>query len=71
MIVAGVFADGCVYATIQGGFSNEYNYIILKDLIETSDVRVRQDLQKLLKKYTWPVMFGKTISSSKLFDHLK
>tara|TARA_Y100000310_G_scaffold311282_1_gene357424 strand:- start:936 stop:1244 length:309 start_codon:yes stop_codon:yes gene_type:complete len=69
--VAGVFGDGCVESTIQGGFSAGYNFIILKDLIETTDVPVRQRIQKLLKEYTWPVMFGKTIQTKDFFTVVK
>jgi len=69
--VAGVFGDGCVESTIQGGFSAGYNFIILKDLIETTDVEIRQILQRLLKEYTWPIMFGMTINSKSFFDFVK
>ena len=69
--VAGVFGDGCVEATIQGGFSAGHNFIILKDLIETTDDERRQKLQKLLKEYTWPIMFGKTINSKNFFDFVE
>jgi nicotinamidase-related amidase len=37
IVVAGVFGDGCVLATICGGFSKGYHLIIAKDLIETTD----------------------------------
>ncbi len=71
LVVTGVFADGCVHATIQGGFSKGYNFIIVKDLVETTDVKIRQDLQKKLKLYTWPILFGKTIDSKELIKNLR
>ena len=71
LLIAGIFGDGCVHATIQGGFSKGYNFIILKDLVETSDVKIRQKLQNLLKKYTWPIMFGPTIDSNELNKYLQ
>ena len=71
ILIAGVFGDGCVDSTIKGGFSAGYNFIILKDLIETTDVPIRQKLQKLLKEYTWPIMFGKTINSKDVFDFVE
>jgi nicotinamidase-related amidase len=69
LIVAGIFGDGCVHATIQGGFSKGYNFIILKDLIETTDVEHRQKMQKLMKKNLWPGMFGKTITSQEFLKN--
>jgi len=63
LATAGVFTDGCVLATIASGFSRGFNFIILKDLVETSDLPTRQELQKLLLEYTFPIMYGKTISS--------
>jgi len=71
LLVTGIFGDGCVDSTIQGGFSKGFNFIILKDLIETTDVKIRQDLQKLLKKFTWPVMFGETIDSKDFLREIK
>ena len=71
LAVAGIFGDGCVDATIKGGFSKGYNFIILKDLIETSDVKVRQGLQKLLKQHNWPKMYGKTITSNEFLKQNK
>ncbi len=66
LIITGVFGAGCVNATISSAFSKGYRLIILKDLIETTDVKLRQDLQKLLKTYTWPVMYGETLISKKM-----
>lgn len=71
LAMAGVFGDGCVQATITGAFSAGYNLIILKDLIETTDLPIRQGLQKLLKEYTWPVMYGKTIDAEEFFETVK
>lgn len=63
VVICGVFGDGCVDATIKNGFSKGYNFIILKDLIETTDLPIRQKLQKMMKEFTWPTMYGKTIDS--------
>lgn len=63
IVMTGVFADGCVLASICGGFSKGYNFTILKDLIETTDDPVRQELQKHLKAFTWPFMYGKTMKA--------
>ena len=63
LVIAGIFTDGCVLATIVNGFSKGYNFVILKDLVETTDVPTRQRLQKLLIDYTFPFMYGKTITS--------
>ncbi|MBU0757693.1 MAG: isochorismatase family protein, partial [Nanoarchaeota archaeon] len=71
VIAAGVFADGCVHASIQGGFSKGYNFFILKDLIETTDLKIRQELKEKLIRFTWPVMFGRTIESDELFEYVK
>jgi nicotinamidase-related amidase len=66
IIVAGVFGDGCVMASICGGFSKGYRLIIAKDLIETTDDENRQMLQQLLKERTWPLMYGTTIESQQI-----
>jgi len=63
LLVVGIFGDGCVDSTIHGGFSAGFNFIILKDLIETTDVAHRQKLQRLLKEHSWPTMFGETLDS--------
>lgn len=71
LVMTGVFGDGCVLGTICSGFSKGFNFVILEDLIETTDDPVRQDLQKLLKKYTWPIMYGKTLNSQKFLENWK
>lgn len=68
IIMTGVFTDGCVLATVISGFSLGYNFVILKDLIETTDVDVRQELQKNLIEFTFPKMYGKTITSAELLS---
>jgi nicotinamidase-related amidase len=45
VIVAGVFGDGCVMASICGGFSMGYQMVIVNDLIETTDDEDRQACQ--------------------------
>jgi nicotinamidase-related amidase len=66
IIVTGVFGDGCVLATICGGFSRGYHFIIAKDLIETTDDDERQALQQHLKERLWPLMYGTTIESERI-----
>jgi len=68
LIIAGVFTDGCVLATICGGFSKGYHFVLLKDLIETTDVEVRQELSDRLKNYTFPIMYGRTVSVAECKD---
>ncbi len=68
LIVTGVFTDGCVLATVVGGFARGYNFIILKDLIETTDLPIRQELQERLRNYTFPILYGKTITSEELIQ---
>ncbi len=68
VIVTGVFGDGCVMATICGGFSRGYHFIVVKDLIETTDDENRQAFQKYLKERTWPLMYGTTLESETLLS---
>ncbi len=69
IVMTGVFTDGCVLATIVGGFSHGYNFVILKDLVETTDKKVRQELCRYLIDYTFPVLYGKTIDSRELIEN--
>lgn len=66
VIVAGIFGDGCVLATICGGFSRGYHFIIARDLIETTDDEERQALQRYLKDRMWPLMYGATVDAEEI-----
>lgn len=70
LIPTGVLGDGCVHATIQGGFSKGYNFIIPKDLVETTDLIIRQKIIKLMRNFYWPMLYGKTINSKDIFDYI-
>jgi nicotinamidase-related amidase len=70
IVVAGVFGDGCVMASICGGFSRGYALVIARDLIETTDDTDRQALQQHLKQTTWPLMYGTTIDSGQILAAL-
>jgi len=71
LIITGIVSDGCVDATLKEGFSHGYNLIILKDLTETFDPVNRQQLQKHLKEFIWPKMYGEVINSNKLIKKMK
>ena len=71
LIPTGVLGDGCVHATIQGGFSQGYNYLILKDLVETTDLPIRQKLIKIMREFYWPMLYGKTINAKSFFDFVE
>ncbi|MFZ2202644.1 MAG: cysteine hydrolase [Microgenomates group bacterium] len=68
VVMTGIFTDGCVLATIVSGFAKGYNFVILKDLIETTDDPMRQKLQELLVSYTFPVMYGKTVTAKEFLE---
>jgi nicotinamidase-related amidase len=68
IIMTGVFGDGCVLATICGGFSKGYHFIVAKDLIETADDQDRQVMQQHLKGTLWPLMYGTTVESSAILS---
>jgi len=58
LIIAGIFGDGCVMATIEHGFGIGYRFVLLGDFIETTDKPERQELQRLLKTVAWPNLIG-------------
>ena len=61
LVVTGIFTDGCVLATVANGFSAGFHFVMLADLIETTDDKERQELSALLKKRVFPLQYGKTI----------
>jgi nicotinamidase-related amidase len=71
VVVTGIFTDGCVLASVVSGFARGYNFVILKDLIETTDSQTRQELQKMLIEFTFPKMYGKTLSSEEFLEQMK
>ncbi len=46
LVVTGVFSDGCVLATVLGGFAKGFNIIVPRDLCETTDSPTRQLIQQ-------------------------
>lgn len=63
VVVTGVFTDGCILASVVGGFSKGYSLVVLKDLVETTDVKTRQIIQRHLLEYTFPYLFSRVVSS--------
>lgn len=70
-VIGGIFTDGCVLASVISGFSKGFNFVILNDLIETTDDQTRQELQKLLIEFTFPKMYGKTLNSEEFLEEMK
>lgn len=68
LLIVGVFTDGCVLATVIGGFSRGYNLIVLKDLVETTDSKTRQEIQKHLLEFTFPYMFARVTDSQQMLN---
>lgn len=68
VVVTGIFTDGCVLATVLGGFSRGFSMVVLSDLVETTDSVTRQRIQKDLLEYTFPYMFARVVSSAALLE---
>ena len=66
LIITGVFTDGCVLSTICGGFARGYNIVVPRDLVETTDLPIRQRLARDLLDYVIPMQYGKVVNSEKL-----
>jgi len=69
LVVTGIFGDGCVLASIVGGFSKGYNFVILEDLVETTDVPIRQVILANLMEFTFPIMYGLTMKSNQFLEY--
>jgi len=67
-LITGVYADGCVNATIVDGWSNGLFSFILSDLVESMDDPVKQQQKNLLLKHSWPLMYGHVMTSE---DYIK
>ncbi len=66
-LVSGVYADGCVNATIIDGWSKGYFTYILSDLVESMDSERKQNQRSQLLSYGWPLMYGHVIYSEKIY----
>lgn len=63
LITTGIFSDGCVLSSVMSGFSMGYNFVVLRDLVETTDSENRQKIQKLLLHFTFPCLCARVGSS--------
>lgn len=71
VLISGVFAEGCVNATIVDGFTQGLFMIILSDLVETMDDEQQQAHKKHLLTHQWPLMYGHVMTSSEFLKRLK
>ena len=62
-LIAGVYADGCVNATIVEGWSKGYFTYILEDLVESMDSPRKQNQKMMLLEHNWPYMYGHVVNS--------
>lgn len=71
VLISGVFAEGCVNATIVDGFTRGLFMIILSDLVETMDDKQQQAHKKHLLTHQWPLMYGHVMTSNEFLKKLK
>ena len=64
-LITGVYADGCVNATIIDGWSKGYFTYILSDLVESMDAPIKQNQKSFLINHAWPLMYGHVMTSTK------
>ena len=60
-LICGVYADGCVNATIIDGWGRGYFPYIISDLVESMDAPIKQDQKNSLLTRMWPMMYGHVI----------
>ncbi len=63
LVITGVFTEGCVLSSVVVGFSKGFNFVILKDLIETADSEDRQRISEDIKNRIFPFLYGRTMNS--------
>ncbi|MFH0846051.1 MAG: isochorismatase family cysteine hydrolase [Patescibacteria group bacterium] len=71
LVVAGIFTEGCVLSTITVGFSKGFNFVMLRDLIETVDSEERQRISTDIKNRIFPSLYGKSITSEEFLESWK
>lgn len=71
LVVTGIFTEGCVLSTVVVGFAQGFNFVMLKDLIETADSEERQRLSEDIKNRIFPFQYGKTITSEEFLESWK
>jgi nicotinamidase-related amidase len=69
-LIAGVYADGCVNATIVDGWSRGLFTFILSDLVESMDDPVKQGQKNFLLSHGWPLMYGHVMTSREFLSLL-
>ncbi len=66
-LIAGVYTDGCVNATIVEGWSKGYFTYILGDLVESMDSPSKQNQKTMLLENIMPYMYGHVINSNDIY----
>jgi len=69
-LLSGVFAEGCVNATLIDGFTRGLFTIILSDLVETMDDEEQQTCKKHLVTHQWPLMYGHVMTTNEFLRKL-
>lgn len=70
-LLAGVFAEACVNATLIDSFSRGLFTVVLSDLVETMDDKEQQAHKRHLLTHQWPLMYGHVMTSTKFLSKLK